>query len=217
MENNMENNNKLFTKIYGWMFIGLLISFITGYYVSTKQNMVYNLANGYLILALVEIGVCIWLSAGIRKMEIMTAKILYCLYSFLTGLTLSFMFVYFKLDSIVYVFGITSLVFAIMAIIGHYANIDLTKIGTILFMGLIGIVIASIINIFIGSQAFDLGITIIGIIIFTLYIAYDIQKVKYISASLEEEKAAIICAFQLYLDFINLFIKLLRLLGKSKD
>ena len=84
-------------------------------------------------------------------------------------------------------------------------------------MGLLGIIIASIINIFIGSQTLDLGIIIIGIVIFTLYIAYDVQKVKYIAQTLEEDKAAIICAFELYLDFINLFIKLIRLFGKSKD
>lgn len=210
-------NNKLFTKIYGWLCIGLLISFITGYYVSTKQNMVYNLANSYLILAAVEIGVCIWLSAGIRKMQTMTAKILYCLYAFLTGLTLSFLFVYFKLDSIVYVFGITSSIFALMAVLGHFTKIDFTKLGSILLMALIGIIIASVINMFLKLTSFDLGITIVGIIIFMFYIAYDIQKVKYIANSLEEDKAAIICAFQLYLDFINLFIKLSRLLGKSKD
>lgn len=209
--------NKIFTKIYSWMFIGLLISFLTGYYVSTQQNMVYNLANGYWILALIEIGVCIWLSAGIRKMQAMTAKILFCLYSFLTGLTLSFIFVAFKMDSIVFVFGITSLVFAIMALIGKFTNIDLTKLGTILFMGLIAIIIASIINIFVGSESFNLGITIIGILVFTGYIAYDVQKVKFIAQSLEEEKASIICAFELYLDFINLFINLLKLFGKSKD
>ena len=163
------------------MFIGLLISFITGHYVSTKPNMVYNLVNAYLILALIEIGVCIWLSAGIRKMQAMTAKILFCLYSFLTGLTLSSIFVAFRIDSIILVFGITSLMFVAMALIGHFSNIDLTKKGSILFMGLIGIIITSIINIFVSSETFDLGITIIGIIIFTLYIAYDIQKVKFIA------------------------------------
>ena len=213
----MENNNKIFTKVYGWMFIGLLISFITGYYVSTKPNMVYNLGNGYLILALIEIGVCIWLSAGIRKMQTTTAKILFCLYSFLTGLTFSFIFVYYLMESIVMVFGITALMFAIMALIGHFTNLDLTKLGPILLMGLVGIIIASIINMFLGSASLDLGIIIIGIIIFTAYIAYDVQKVKYVANELEEDKAAILCAFELYLDFINLFIKLLRLLGKSKD
>lgn len=211
--------NKIFSKIYGWMFIGLLISFITGYYVSNNTNMLYNIfsTNLYWILAIVEIVVVIWLSAGIRKMNIVTAKTLYVLYSILTGLTLSIIFIAFKLDSIIVVFGITSVMFAIMALIGTFTNVDLTKLGTILFMGLIGIVIASIINLFIGSQAFDLGIAIVGIIVFTLYIAYDVQKIKYVATELEEDKAVIICAFELYLDFINLFIKLLRLFGKSRD
>ena len=191
-------DNKIFSKVYGWMFIGLLISFATGYYVSTKPNMVYNMANAYWILALIEIGVCIWLSAGIRKMQTSTAKILFGLYSFVTGLTFSTIFVAYRIDSIIMVFGITALTFAIMALVGTFTNIDLTKLGTILFMGLLGIII-------------------IGIVIFTLYIAYDVQKVKYIVQTLEEDKAAIICAFELYLDFINLFIKLLRLFGKSKD
>lgn len=211
--------NKIFTKVYGWMFIGLLISFITGYYVSTQPNMIYNIfSKGTLfILILAEIGLCIWLSAGIHKMQAITAKILFGLYSFVTGLTLSSIFVVYKMDSIVMVFGITSIMFLIMALIGTFTNIDLTKLGTILFMGLIGIIIASLVNLFIGSQTLDLGIIIIGIIIFTLYIAYDVQKVKLIAETLEEDNAAIICAFELYLDFINLFIKLIRLFGKSKD
>ena len=202
--------NKIFSKVYGWMFIGLLISFITGYYVSTQPNIIYNLFNKgtFFILILVEIGLCIWLSAGIRKMQPMTAKILFGLYSFVTGLTFSTIFVAYRIDSIIMVFGITALTFAIMALVGTFTNIDLTKLGTILFMGLLGIIIASIINIFLGSQTLDLGIIIIGIVIFTLYIAYDVQKVKYIAQTLEEDKAAIICAFELYLDFINLFIKL---------
>jgi len=211
--------NKIFSKVYGWMFIGLLISFVTGYYVSTQPNIIYNLFNKgtFFILVLVELGLCIWLSAGIRKMQPMTAKILFGLYSFVTGLTFSTIFVAYRIDSIIMVFGITALTFAIMALVGTFTNIDLTKLGTILFMGLLGIIIASIINIFLGSQTLDLGIIIIGIVIFTLYIAYDVQKVKYIAQTLEEDKAAIICAFELYLDFINLFIKLIRLFGKSKD
>ena len=211
--------NKIFSKVYGWMFIGLLISFVTGYYVSTQPNIIYNLFNKgtFFILVLVELGLCIWLSAGIRKMQTSTAKILFGLYSFVTGLTFSTIFVAYRIDSIIMVFGITALTFAIMALVGTFTNIDLTKLGTILFMGLLGIIIASIINIFLGSQTLDLGIIIIGIIIFTLYIAYDVQKVKYIAQTLEEDKAAIICAFELYLDFINLFIKLIRLFGKSRD
>ena len=212
-------NNKIFSKIYIWMFIGLLISFITGLYVSTQSNIIYNIFNRKMmfILIILEIGLCIWLSAGIRKMQIMTAKILFCLYSFITGLTFSSIFITYKIDSIIMVFGITSIMFALMALLGTFTKIDLTKIGVILFVGLIGIIFASITNIFIGSSTIDFGIIILGIIVFTGYIAYDVQKIKYVVQTIDEEKAAILCAFELYLDFINLFIKLIRLLGKSKD
>lgn len=209
--------NKLFTKVYGWMFIGLLISFITGYFVSTNETMVYNIAKSYIILVLVEMGLCIGLSAGIRSMNKITAQILYILYTFFTGLTFSILFFVFKLSSITMVFGITSLAFGIMAVIGSLTKIDISKFGNILLMGLIAIIIASIINIFVNSQLFDLGITIIGIVIFMLYIAYDVAKIKMTAEYLEEDKAAILCAFELYLDFINIFVKLLRLFGKSKD
>lgn len=211
--------NKIFSKIYGWMFIGLLVSFITGYYVSTNTNMLYNIFSTslYWIIPIIEIVVVIWLSAGIRKMNIVTARTLFILYSLLTGLTLSIIFIAFKMDSIITVFGITSAMFAIMSVIGRYTSMDLTKLRTILFMGLIGILLATIVNIFIGSTTFDLLIAVVGVIIFTLYIAYDTQKIKYAVETLEEDKAAIICAFELYLDFINLFIKLLRLFGKSRD
>ncbi len=212
-------NNKIFTKIYGWMFIGLLISAITGYFISTNTNMLYNIfkPSVFMILVILEIGVSIWLTAGIRKMEIMTAKILFCLYSFITGVTFSIIFLAYRIDSIVAIFALTSLIFAIMSLVGKFTNMDLTKLGTILLVGLIVIIIASLINLILGSVIFDLGITIIGIIIFIGYIAYDTQNIKNMALSLEEDKAAIFCAFQLYLDFINLFIKLLRLFGKSKD
>lgn len=212
-------NNKIFTKIYGWMFIGLLISAITGYFISTNTNMLYNIfkPSVFMILVILEIGVSIWLTAGIRKMEVMTAKILFCLYSFITGVTFSIIFLAYRINSIVAIFALTSLIFAIMSLVGKFTNMDLTKLGTILLVGLIVIIIASLINLILGSVIFDLGITIIGIIIFIGYIAYDTQNIKKMALSLEEDKAAIFCAFQLYLDFINLFVKLLRLFGKSKD
>lgn len=211
--------NKIITKTYAWMFIGLLVSFITGYYVSTNANMLYNIfaTNMYWILAIVEIAVVIILSARLNKMSSMTAKTLFILYSFLTGLTLSVIFVAYRLDSIVFVFGITSLMFLIMSLIGRFTKLNLTKLSTFLLMGIIAILIASIINVFIGSETFDLGITIISIIIFVIYIAYDTQKIKYIAESVEEERASILCALELYLDFINLFLDLIKLFGKSRD
>ena len=211
--------NKLFAKIFMWMFIGLAITFATGYYVSVNPNMLFNIFGSYYwILAIAEIVVVIWLSVRIRKMKPMTAKILFCLYSFLTGLTFSSIFVVYKITSIVYVFGITSLIFLIFALIGYFTKIDLTKIGIYLFMALLGVIICSIINIFIGSQTFDLGLTIICLIIFIIYIAYDIQIIKRnLYMITEEDNLAIYGALQLYLDFINIFLRLLQLFGKARD
>jgi len=215
----MLQDNKIFSKIFFWMFIGLAITFGIGYYVSLNANMLYNVFSSYYIfLIIAEIGVVIWLSAGIRKMKPTTAKILFCLYSFITGLTFSSIFVVYKMTSIVSVFGITALLFLIFALIGYFTNIDLTKLGTYLFMVLIGIIICSLINMFVGSETFDLGITIVALIIFIVYVAYDIQIIKRNLYTFEEEdNLAIFGALQLYLDFINIFLRLLQLFGKSRD
>ena len=215
----MLQDNKLFSKVFLWMFIGLAITFGIGYYVSMNDNMISNVfSRYYLFLIIAEIAIVIWLSAGIRKMKPNTAKILFCLYSFITGLTFSSIFVVYQMTSIVYVFGITSLIFLIFAAIGYYTNIDLTKFGVYLVMILTGVIICSIINMFIGSNSFDLVLTIICLVVFIAYIAYDVQVIKsklhYIES---EDNLAIYGALQLYLDFINIFIRLLRLFGKNRD
>jgi len=215
----MLKENKLFSKIFFWMFIGLAITFGIGYYVSLNENMLFNVFSKYYIfLIIAELVVVIWLSARINKMKPTTAKILFCLYSFITGLTFSSIFVVYHMTSIIMVFGITSLIFLIFALIGYYTNIDLTKLGIYLFMALLGVIICSIINMFVGSQTFDLGITIVCLVIFIAYIAYDVQIIKrkllYIN---EEDNLAIYGALQLYLDFINIFLRLLQLFGKNRD
>ena len=201
------------------MFIGLAITFGVGYYVSINENMLYNVFSTYYIfLIIAELVVVIWLSARINKMQPTTAKILFCVYSFITGLTFSSIFVVYEMMSIMYVFGITSIIFLIFALIGYYTNIDLTKIGVYLFMMLIGVIICSIINIFVGSYKFDLVLTIICLVVFIIYIAYDIQVIKRKMYNIaNEDNFAIFGALQLYLDFINIFLDLLRLFGKSKD
>ena len=211
-------NNQIFTKVFMWMFIGLLVTFGTGYYISLNSNMFYNVfAKYYLILAIIEIGVAIFLSVRIRKMSSMTAKILYLLYTFLTGLTFSAIFVVYEVTSIIYVFGISALIFGIFAAIGYFTKIDLSRIGVYLIMILIGIIICSIINIFVKSEAFNLGLVIAALIIFIIYVAYDIQVIKKNMYGIpDEENLAIYGAFQLYLDFINIFIRLLELFGNRK-
>lgn len=215
----MIQDNKIFSKIFFWMFIGLAITFGIGYYVSLNSNMLYNVFSKYYILLIIaEIVVVIWLSARIRKMKPTTAKILFCLYSFLTGLTFSSIFVLYQMTSIILIFGITSLIFLIFALIGYFTKIDLTKLGVYLFMGLLGVIICSIINMFVKSGTFDLTLTIIALIIFIIYIAYDIQIIKRNLHTFEEQdNLAIFGALQLYLDFINIFLRLLQLFGRSRD
>ena len=211
--------NNLYSKMFMWMFVGLLITFLVGYYVSTNENMIYNIfaTKFYWVIYIAEIVTVIVLSARILKMSKNGAIFGFLLYSFLSGLTFSSIFLTFKMSSIIFIFLITALVFLIFALIGYFTKINLTKLSTILFMGLIGILIASIINIFIQSQTFDLILVIIGIIVFIGYIAYDINKVKRLEGQIDEDKLSIIGALELYLDFINLFIRLLQLFGKSKD
>lgn len=211
--------NNLYSKMFMWMFVGLLITFLVGYYVSTNEIMIYNIfaTKFYWVIYIAEIVTVIVLSARILKMSKNGAIFGFLLYSFLSGLTFSSIFLTFKMSSIIFIFLITALVFLIFALIGYFTKINLTKLGTILFMGLIGILIASIINIFIQSQTFDLILVIIGIIVFIGYIAYDINKVKRLEGQIDEDKLSIIGALELYLDFINLFIRLLQLFGKSKD
>lgn len=212
--------NKTFSKIFLWMFIGLAITFGVAYYISTNDNMVYNLFSGskYYIFWILEIVVVLFLSVRIRKLNPLTAKILFLLYSALTGLTLSSVFILYDIMSIVYTFAITSGLFLGFGLIGYFTKLDLTKIGIYLVMALFGVIIASIINVFVGSEVFNLGLCIIAIIIFLAYIAYDIQLIKKNMFGIEnEDNMVIYSALQLYLDFINLFLRLLRFFGKSKD
>jgi len=212
--------NKLYSKIYLWLFLGLLVSFLTGFYVSTNSNMIYNIVKpSYVIMIfIVEIIIAIVLSSRVTKMNPMIAKILYFVYSFTTGLTLSLIFVVYELESIIFVFGITAGLFLIFALIGKVTKLDLSKLSTILLMGLLGIIIATVINMFIGSSTLDLILCCVGIILFLGYIAYDMQQIKYLANIIpNEDNLAVFCAFQLYLDFINLFYRLISLFGKAKD
>ncbi len=212
--------NKIVPKVFMWMFIGLLITFGVGAFVMNNENMLYNIFESslYIWLFVAQIVVVIFLSARIHKMKEQTATILFLLYSGLTGLTFSSVFVAFELNSILMVFGVTALLFALFASFGYFTKMDLTKIGTYLLMGLLGIIIVSIINLFVGNSSLDLILCILGVVIFIGYIAYDMQKIKLYSTMMDSEhKVAIICALELYLDFINLFLRLLQLFGKNND
>ena len=210
---------KNYSKIFMWMCIGLLVTFATGFFVSTNENMLVSIFSSgmYFILIIAELATVIFLTARLHKMSETTAKISFILYSFLTGLTFSSIFVVYELTSIIYVFLVSALLFGVFAVIGATTNIDLSKIGTILLMLLFGIIICTLINMFVGSESFDLVLCIIGLIVFMIYVAYDMQKIKQLESIYDGDKLAIIGALELYLDFINIFLRLLELFGKNRD
>ena len=210
----------IFSKIYMWVFIGLLITFASGYYLQTSLSLLSLLFtnSSYLILYIAQIAIAIILPVRLHKMSKTTATILYLVYTLLTGLTFSSIFVIFNIWDIVFVFLVTALVFLIFALIGRFTKIDLTKIGTFLLMAIIGIIILEIINIFVMSSGLDLFLCIVGLIVFLGYIAYDVQKIKRMSDyGMDQDKLAIYGAFELYLDFINVFLRLLQLFGRRRD
>lgn len=212
--------NQLLSKTFLWMFVGLIVTFLTGYIVSINENMLLSIFGGPLfwLIIILEFALVIFFSARVHKMKPITAKICFLLYSFVSGLTFSSVFVGFEISSVMYVFLIAAVVFAIFGAIGYFVNIDLNKISTFLIMGLLAIIICSFVHLFLGNTTFDLIVSIIALIIFFGFTAYDIQKVKILSnAGMNDDVVAINGAFELYLDFINIFLHLLSIIGNSRD
>lgn len=214
-------NNKFLSKVFCWMFIGLLVTFGTGFLVSSNENILINVLSGpgLAVILIMEIALVIFLTARIAKMSSSVAKASFILYSFVNGLFFSTYFVEFEISSLIFVFLTTAIVFAIFALIGATTKLDLTKMGTYLLMGLIGIIICGVINIFVGSSSFDFILSVIGVILFLGYTAYDVKLIMNSDkfAMIPEENLAIYGALELYLDFINLFIRLIEFFGKRSD
>jgi len=220
--NNEDGMSKFFSKVYLWMFIGLLVSGAVAYYTSVTpgiRGMVYSAFNWLLILELV---VVIAFSALRKKVSPLVAKILFILYATISGLTLSSIFLVYRLDSIGMVFLSSSLMFGLMAAYGYITKTNLSSFGKILIFALLAVIIMSLINMFVGSGTFGIVISVISIVVFLGLTAYDMQALRamynyYSNDENELNKVAIYGALDLYLDFINIFLRLLQLFGKSKD
>ena len=210
--------NKVYSKMFLWLFIGLLVTFLSGFYLSINEMLLIKvLSVGLLPLAIIEIAIAIFMGVRLRKMSSLTLKVCYILYSLITGITFSTIFIAFEMSSIISVFLVSAIVFACLAIYGYITKKDITKLGNILFAALLGVILISVINIFIGSDTVSLVGSILSLLVFMGYVVYDMNSVKYLMNSLEEDKVAVYGAFQLYLDFINIFIRLLEFFGKRKD
>jgi uncharacterized protein len=219
-----DETKRFFQKVYGWMFLGLAISGLTAYFTAANPPLYMFILSNSLVfygLLITELVLVIGLAARIEKMSASLATACFLFYCFITGLTLSVIFLVYVMESIGTVFFITAGMFGAMSVYGYSTNRDLTQVGQILIMGLFGIIIASIVNLFYRNNFLDFVVSIIGVIIFTGLTAYDTQKIKARNiigneGTQEDAKESIMGALELYLDFINLFLKLLRLFGKRK-
>lgn len=215
----------LMRKVYVWMTLALVITGFTAFGIASNPGIAYAIVTNRLLfwgLIIAEFGLVIGISGAINRLSIATATLLFIAYSIVNGATLSVIFMAYTMTSIASVFFITAGTFAVMAFVGYTTKADLTSLGKILFMGLIGIIIATVVNIFIGSSMLNMIVSYIGVVIFVGLTAYDSQKIKnmlYEADSLSEEaqKLALLGSLTLYLDFINLFLMLLRIFGNNRD
>ncbi len=216
-----ESFGNVMNRVYGFMFLGLLITAGVAFYVATSEavlGFIFSHTSIFLILLIVEFILVLVLSSAAAKMSSGMALTMFILYSTLNGLTFSVIFLIYELGSIAQVFGITALIFGAMSFYGLTTKKDLTRIGSIAVFGLFGIIIASIMNIWIKSAGMDLIITYIGIVIFLVLTAYDTKRIKEVYEYHNGAgNIAIMGALILYLDFINLFLRLLRILGKNRN
>jgi len=216
--------NDFIHRVYTWMAVGLAITAFVAYYVSSSQYLVNAILGNMIVfygLLIAELLTVLGLSVLVKKVSSQIAAFLFVLYAVLNGLTISVIFLIYTISSIGSVFIVAAGMFAIAAVYGFVTKKDLTSVGQLAMMGLFGIILASVVNLFIMNDKTSLIISYITVVIFVALTAYDIQKIKRLNAVVEigsdtEKKAAIIGALTLYLDFINLFLNILRIMGRRK-
>lgn len=214
----------LLKNVYAWMALALGVTGVAAMYVSNNQAIIsylYEHFGLFMGLLIVELLLAIVFTARFNKLSFNAASILFGLYALLTGVSLAPVFLIYTQESIASTFFVTAGTFGTMSLFGYFTKRDLSPWGRYLFMGLLGIIIASVVNFFMQSTRLEWIITYVGVLVFVLLTAYDTQKIKNMLAERGEVnesslKLALLGSFMLYLDFINLFLKLLRILGKRK-
>lgn len=214
-----EQSKSFVSNVFSMMFVALGITAITAYWFA-NSGLVYELTGiTHWIVMLAPLGLVLLMGTRFTKLSAAVLMSIFILFSVLMGMSLSYIFLAYDLGTISSTFFITAGTFGTMAVLGYTTSTDLTKFGSILYMALIGIIIASVVNWFMGSAQLDYIISIGGVLIFTGLTAYDVQKIKKIGASAHEgetkQKLVIMGALTLYLDFINLFLFILRIFGRD--
>ncbi|MBQ6002417.1 MAG: Bax inhibitor-1/YccA family protein [Synergistaceae bacterium] len=222
----VEAVNALFRKVYQYMALGLILTSLTAWITASTPallRMFYSSLTPLIIVAVAELGLVLYLSATIAKHSASTSLMLFGIYSVLNGITCSAVLLVYTQESVYTAFLSTAGMFGAMSVYGIYTKRDITSWGSFLHMGLWGLIIAMVINLLVGSSAAETVISVIGIIVFMGLTAYDTAKIKALAEGAEMSddetagKIAVMGALELYLDFINLFLYLLRLFGKRRD
>lgn len=213
------------SRVYGWMCLALVITALVSLYTAGTPDMIRMIFGNRLIfwgLLIGEIALVSWLALAVQRMSATTATLAFLGYAALNGLTMSVIFIVYTASSIASTFLITAGTFGAMSVYGYFTRRDLTSMGNLLFMALIGLIIASVVNMFWQNSTFYWITTYAGVLIFTGLVAYDTQKIKNMNVignegTEDDRKESIMGALALYLDFINLFLYLLRLFGSRRD
>jgi len=215
------------SNVFSWMGIAMAITAVTAYFFANDASLMGLLITetgmsmfGYIVI-FAPFGLVLLMGMRFAKMSYGSLVAVFGIYAVLMGMSLSFILLIYTAASVFQTFLTTSLMFGVMAVVGYTTKTDLTKFGSILFMALIGLIIASVINMFMHSGTMDYIISFVGVLIFTGLIAYDVQKLKRIGSGImyqdqDANKLAVMGALSLYLDFINLFLFLLRFMGNRK-
>ncbi|MBQ9655473.1 MAG: Bax inhibitor-1/YccA family protein [Prevotella sp.] len=214
----------LMRKVYLWMALALVITGVTAYGVATSPGILQAIYTNQVLfwgLIIAEFGLVIGVSAAINKISLTTATLMFIIYSVINGALLSYIFLVYTASSVATVFFITAGTFGAMAVVGYTTKTDLTSMGKYLFMALIGLVIATLVNLFVKSDGLTMILSYVGVLVFVGLTAWDSQKIKQMllqapDAGESSQKLALLGALTLYLDFVNLFIYLLRIFGKRE-
>ncbi len=216
--------NQYMAQTFGWMFAGLMITFLLAAALALTGGVYYMFSIPYImtILLIAELAVVLFMSAGILKRSVATTRTLFAVYSILNGIVFSVYFVAFNVANLIFIFGLTALFFGGFALYGRFTKTDLSGLRPLLVGGLIFLLIAGLLTLFIDMSSLERIICMVGIVVFLCFTAYDTQKIKanyeyFYGDEVMLQKASVFSALQLYLDFINLFLYLLRFLGRSRS
>ena len=215
------------SNVFSWMGIALAITAVTAYYFANDRELISllyfdnSLTTLGMVVMFAPLGLVLLMSFGFNKLSYLALVVVFGVYALLMGMSLSFILLIYTSASVFKTFAVASLMFGVMAFVGYTTKTDLTKFGSLLMMALVGLIIATVINMFLQSTGMDYIISFFGVLIFTGLTAYDVQKLKRIGAGIEfpgeqANKLTIMGALNLYLDFINLFLFLLRFMGAKK-